>query len=192
MNGRQLEIRFGEIEALEAEITAHQDAYQAGKPSECPQIASESILSNQTCKYMAGNENARTAQNKANSGHLSKETEMTVLRFDDVSRHLDVADTREQDDGVTWTLTNGGKIRLTWGYAVGNQLGCHNHHNAFAMWEWENEDGELIESVGMDVDDADAPITAAMWVVFEVRACRMLADLGWLSDAGWRLDEMED
>lgn len=33
MEGRQLEIRFDEIEALEAEITAHQDAYQAGKPT---------------------------------------------------------------------------------------------------------------------------------------------------------------
>jgi hypothetical protein len=122
----------------------------------------------------------------------SQEKEMTVLRFEDVSKHIDVAETQEHDDGMTWTLTNGGKIRLTWGYAVGNEVGCHNTHNTFSMWEWENPDGELIESFGMDVDDRDAPITAALWVVFEVRACRMLADTGWLSEAGWRVDEEDE
>lgn len=84
---------------------------------------------------------------------------MTVLRFEDVSKHLDVAETQEHDDGMTWTLTNGGKIRLTWGYAVGSQLGCHNHHNTFAQWECENEDGELLESFGVDVDPAEYPVT---------------------------------
>lgn len=155
-----------------------------------PQTASESILSPKTCENTSDDGNAHTAQNTANDGHL-QERDMAVLRFEDVSKHLDVVETREQDDGVTWTLKNGGKIRITWGYSVGNALGCHNHHNAFAMWEWENEDGELIESVGMDVEDTDAPITAALWVVFEVRACSMLAALGWLSDNGWRLDELE-
>lgn len=173
MEGKQLAIRFDDIEA------------------EAPQKASESILEPQTCKNTAGDENAHTAQNTANTGHSVKERDMAVLRFDDVSRHRDVAETQEHDDGVTWTLTNGGDVRFTYGYAVGNQTGCHNHHNTFAMWEFENSDGELIESFGMDVEDRDAPITAALWVVFEVRACRMLSDLGWLSDTGWRLEDME-
>ena len=111
---------------------------------------------------------------------------MTVLRFEDVSRHLEVAETQEHDDGMTWTLTSGGKIRLTWGYAVGNQLGCHNHHNTFAQWECENEDGELIESFGMDVDPSEYPVTPALWVVFEVRAVSLLANSQWLADTGWR------
>lgn len=151
-----------------------------------PQMASESILSNQTCIYTADNENAHIAQNTANNGHLAKEIDMTVLRFEDVSRHLEVAETQEHDDGMTWTLTNGGKIRLTWGYAVGNQVGCHNLHNTFAMWECESEDGELLESFGVDVDPDDYPVTPALWVVFEVRAVSLLADSQWIADMGWR------
>lgn len=151
-----------------------------------PQMASESILEPQTCENTSDDENAHTAQNTANSGHLTEEKEMTVLRFEDVSRHLEVAETQEHDDGMTWTLTSGGKIRLTWGYAVGNQLGCHNHHNTFAMWECEDEDGELVESFGVDVDPSDYPVTPALWVIFEVRAVSMLADSQWLADMGWR------